>query len=118
MQQCLVRIATGLSDQAGRSQQMHMKKATGLSAGSDGGSVAIRSRRNACRYLPENAAYRTVTFSGELWIDHKKLIFFPVVCCDLHKPSSWSRAKAKDLRMRRLDRPRSQEDSDKHSIAI
>ncbi|MQM11456.1 hypothetical protein Taro_044363, partial [Colocasia esculenta] len=42
----------------------------------------------------------------------------PFVCCDLHKPSSWSRAKAKDLRTRRLDRPRSQADSDKHSVAI
>ncbi|MQL87787.1 hypothetical protein Taro_020335 [Colocasia esculenta] len=30
----------------------------------------------------------------ELWIDHRKLIFFPfLICCDLHKPPSWSRAK-------------------------
>ncbi|MQM06735.1 hypothetical protein Taro_039563 [Colocasia esculenta] len=32
--------------------------------------------------------------AGELWINHKKLIFFPLfVCYDLCKPTSWSRPK-------------------------
>ncbi|MQL75921.1 hypothetical protein Taro_008311 [Colocasia esculenta] len=34
--------------------------------------------------------------AGELWIDHKKLIYFPMfVCYDLCKPSSWSRPKTR-----------------------
>ncbi|MQL98775.1 hypothetical protein Taro_031493 [Colocasia esculenta] len=38
--------------------------------------------------------FKEILVAGELWIDHKKLIFFPLfVYFSLCKPSSWSRQK-------------------------
>ncbi|MQM02905.1 hypothetical protein Taro_035681 [Colocasia esculenta] len=64
--------------------------------------MGLCARLGVCASLNRGTSFRTccgrveeLLVAGELWIDHKKLIFFPLfVCFNLCKPSSWSRPKA------------------------